>query len=259
MVKNFSYIFLCLIIFNSNFALSDTGPNYKKEKNISEQILQNIFDGEINQITSSLGEKFSIIKQTSKKNKNSILLLHGRGLNPDEETVINPLRLGLFDVGYNTYSIQLPVLIRGSTYYDYIKIFKYSDERIEASIQNIADDNEEIIIIAHSCGVHMLMSWIEKYNNNSIKAFILIGSEATDLGQKIIKPYPFQKISVPILDIYGENDYKFVKSNAHQRLKKIKKSLNVKSSQIKILGSDHYHHDNVNELLKAVKQWLKTT
>ncbi len=38
MVKNFSYIFLCLIIFNSNFALSDANPNYEKEKNISEQI-----------------------------------------------------------------------------------------------------------------------------------------------------------------------------------------------------------------------------
>ena len=53
MIKNFSYIFLCLIIFNSNFALSDVKPNYEKEKNISEQILQNILDGEINQITSS--------------------------------------------------------------------------------------------------------------------------------------------------------------------------------------------------------------
>ena len=42
MIKNFSYIFLCLIIFNSNFALSDVNPNYEKEKNISEQILQNI-------------------------------------------------------------------------------------------------------------------------------------------------------------------------------------------------------------------------
>ena len=68
MIKNSSYIFLCLIIFNSNFALSDVNPNYEKEKNISEQILQNIFDGEINQITSSLGEKFSIIKQTYIKN-----------------------------------------------------------------------------------------------------------------------------------------------------------------------------------------------
>ena len=65
----------------------------------------------------------------------------------------------------------------------------------------------------------MLMSWIEKYNNNSVKALVLIGSEATDLGQKIIRPYPYEKIKVPVLDIYGENDYTSIKVNSKKRFR----------------------------------------
>ncbi len=257
-VKHFIYIVIILFFFNSKFVLSEKKPDYKKEKNIHEQILQNIFDGNLIQFSSNIGEKFFVIEYKSPENKKSILLLHGRGLHPDEEYVMNPLRLGLYESGFNTYSMQLPVLEKGSSYSDYTKIFNFSTDRIQTTIKNLSEDNKNIIIIAHSCGVHMLMSWIEKFDSDSIEALILIGPEATDLGQKIIRPYPFRKIKIPILDIFGEHDYNFVKKNARERFNTIKMSSNPKSSQIEIYGSDHYHRDNSDELLNTVKEWLKT-
>ena len=137
-VKGLAYFLIFWFTLNSKLLLGEEKPNYKKEKNIHKQILD------------------------------------GRGLHPDEESVINPLRLGLFESGFNTYSMQLPVLEKGSTYYDYVGIFNYSTERIQASIKEISKTNKDIIIIAHSCGVHMLMSWIEKYGVSSIDAFVLI-------------------------------------------------------------------------------------
>ena len=257
-IKGLTYFLIFWFTLNSKLLLSEEKPNYKKEKNIHKQILENIFDGNLIELSSNLGERFFVIEHLSSQYKKSILLLHGRGLHPDEESVINPLRLGLFESGFNTYSMQLPVLEKGSTYYDYVGIFNYSTERIQASIKEISKTNKDIIIIAHSCGVHMLMSWIEKYGVSSIDAFVLIGSEATDLGQRIIRPYPFKKIKKPILDIFGEYDYNFVKKNASERFKSIKMSSNIKSSQIEIYGSNHYHQDNSDELLKAVRGWLKT-
>ncbi len=247
-----------IFILYPKIILSDSFPNYERERNISEQILGDIFDGEVEKITSNLDEQFAMIKYSSPERTSAILLLHGRGLNPNEENIIQPLRIQLFDKGYNTYSIQLPVLKKGKTFYDYRKIFKYSDERISSSIEKILETNKNIILIAHSCGVHMLMSWVRKNKNDSIEAFILIGSGAVDLGQRILEPYPYSKIKVPILDVYGENDYKSIKANAEERFQNIKKLSNKKSSQVKILKSDHYHRDNANELFKAVNQWLKT-
>ena len=258
LIKIFLCLPFCVLITYSNVASADNIPNYKRETNIDRQILGDIFDGEVEKITSNLNESFSIIRYSSLEKEKAILLLHGRGLNPNEENVMQPLRVGLFEEGYNTFSIQLPVLDKGKTFYDYRKIFKYSDERINSSIKKILNSNKEVIIIAHSCGVHMLMSWVRKHHNNSVKAFISIGSEAVDIGQKIIHPYPYNKIKTPILDVYGENDYKSIKRNAGKRLSDIKNASNNKSSQVKIFGSDHYHRDNADELFKAVNQWLKT-
>ena len=143
-----------------------------------------------------------------------------------------------------------------STYYDYTKIFYDSDERIKSAIEYISTKNENIIVVAHSCGVHMLMSLInnEKLSEN-ISSLVLIGSGAVDKGQKLIYKYPYSKILVPILDIYGEYDFNYVTSKADER-KRIIKKLNNKSKQIQIKSSNHYHEDNVSELIAHVKKWL---
>ena len=62
----------------------------------------------------------------------------------------------------------------------------------------------------------MLMSYIDKYNLlPGIKSLVLIGSGAVDKGQSLINEYPYKKINIPILDIYGEYDFNLVKKEAN--------------------------------------------
>jgi hypothetical protein len=84
---------------------------------------------------------------------------------------------------------------------------------------------------------------------------VLIGSGAVDKGQKLLYKYPYSKILVPILDIYGEYDFNYVISRADER-KRIIKTINDKSKQIQIKSSNHYHEDNSSELIAHVKKWL---
>ena len=56
-------------------------PNYQRESNISEQILDLQFDSDIDEIKLKSGKTFKILSNTKDNNK-SILLLHGRGLYP---------------------------------------------------------------------------------------------------------------------------------------------------------------------------------
>jgi hypothetical protein len=60
---------------------------------------------------------------------------------------ILPLRTGLTEKGWHTLSVQMPVLGKGAKYYDYVPIFPYSHERIDAAINfykanTIMQDND---------------------------------------------------------------------------------------------------------------------
>ena len=136
------------------------------------------------------------------------------------------------------------------------KIFYDSDERILSALEYIHKKNNKIIIIAHSCGVHMLMSFIQNKDlSKNISSLVLIGSGAVDKGQKLIYEYPYDKIKIPILDLFGESDFNLVLKNADKR-KQLIKETSAKSQQIKIKSSDHYHTDNSERVISSVKKWL---
>ena len=229
-------------------------PDKSRESMIYEQSLSEIFDGEHLYVNYKFG-KYSMLEVYDDEHNVAVLFLHGRGLSPNEENLAYPVRVSMSDL-YNTYSLQLPVLKKQSTYLEYTKIFYDSDERILSALEHIYKKNNKVIIIAHSCGVHMLMSFIQNKNlTNNISSLVLIGSGAVDKGQKLIYEYPYDKINVPILDLFGESDFDLVLKNAKKR-KQLIKETSVKSQQIKIKSSDHYHADNSEKVISSVKKWL---
>ncbi len=254
-----NFIFLLFtFFFISSHSGADELPNYEREKNIREQILNFVFDAELIDLNSNIEKNFALLENRVTKSSKSILLLHGRGLSPNEPNIIAPLKLAMSESNINVFSLQLPVLSKGKTYNDYIGIFKYSDQRIESALRYIEKETNEIIIISHSCGVHMIMSWVENYTNLNVKAFILIGAGATDKGQTIKNEFAYNNIQVPILNIYGEDDYGAVKSNANLFSRYLSESLHPKSRQVEIPNSNHHHEDNSKNLVGAVKKWLKS-
>lgn len=245
-------IFSMLILIGCSSA--KVKPDSNREKLIYQQNLQEIFDGNHFYIDYKYG-KFSVLEIFDKNIDTAVLYLHGRGLHPNSQNLAYPIRTELSNK-YNTYSIQLPVLEKLSTYYDYTDIFYDSDERIKSAIEHISVKNKKIILIAHSCGVHMLMSFINNAKlSENVSSLVLIGSGAIDKGQKLIYQYPYSKISVPILDIYGEYDFNYVIIEAKKRERLIKK-ISSKSQQIQIKSSNHYHEDNSIKLIAHVKKWL---
>lgn len=254
LLNKYLLILVCSAIIFTGCSADKETPDLKREKIIYQQNLEEIFDGEHYFVDYKYGE-FSLIELFDENNDSAILFLHGRGLHPNEQKLAYPIRTELSNK-YNTYSIQLPVLKKLSTYYDYTKIFYDSDERIKSAIEYISSKNTNIIVVAHSCGVHMLMSLINNQKlSENISSLVLIGSGAVDKGQKLIYKYPYSKILVPILDIYGEYDFNYVISKADER-KRIIKMINNKSKQIQIKSSNHYHEDNSSELIAHVKKWL---
>ena len=248
-------ILILFLIYSTLLNSEVIQPDFLREKKISDQVLSEIFFGDLKYIAYN-SSKFSVLEISNENIKKGILFLHGRGLNPNETNLAYPLRISLSEFGFNTYSIQLPVLKKGKTYNDYLKIFYDSTERIKRSLDYIAEYNDEIVIIAHSCGVHMLMNFLDKNKLEKVSKIILIGSDAIDKGQKLINEYPYSKINVPVMDIYGENDFDLVKKKARKRYKLIKE-ISDKSEQHMIINSDHYHTDNSDAVIEVLKKWLK--
>ena len=229
-------------------------PDKSRESMIYEQSLSEIFDGNHLYIDYKFG-KYSMLEIYDETHNAAVLFLHGRGLSPNEQRLAYPVRVSMSNL-YNTYSLQLPVLKKQSTYLEYTKIFYDSDERIASALEHIYKKNNKVIIIAHSCGVHMLMSFIQNKNfTNNISSLVLIGSGAVDKGERLIHEYPYDKIKIPILDLFGESDFNLVMKNASKR-KQLIKETSAKSQQIKIKSSDHYHTDNSELVITFVKKWL---
>ena len=231
----------------------------EREQRLAEQTIDAIFDGEAIMLDAS-GRAFLGIYTAAEiiPEKGAAIILHGRGTHPDWGQVANPLRTALPSHGWSTLSLQMPVLAKDATFYDYVPIFPEAIPRIEEGIRYLHQQGtQRIVLIAHSCGVHMSMAWLKQQGDSDIDGYIGIGMGATDYQQPMRSPFPFDRIRVPLLNIYGSNDYPAVQRQA-QGLEPLLEGINPASAQIRIEGADHYFDDYNDELVTAIAGWLGT-
>jgi alpha-beta hydrolase superfamily lysophospholipase len=231
-------------------------PDFKREARLADEIVDVILDGDTVWLEAGEREFLSIYTEADEPGT-AVLILHGRGFHPDWADAINPLRVGLVERGYSTLSLQMPVLAKEAKYYDYVPVFHHAHPRIESGIQFLRDGgHQKIILLAHSCGVHMAMDWIRTGNDRSIDAFIGLGMGATDYQQPMHHPFPLDWMHVPVLDLYGANEYPAVIRLAPRRKAMIAKAGNPRSRQVVLPGANHYFTDQGDALVDAVADWL---
>jgi pimeloyl-ACP methyl ester carboxylesterase len=249
---------MCLIVLLLSICSSVNASDLAREARLAEEIVDSILDGEVIDldVENTLFMGIYTESETDSQNR-AVLILHGRGYHPDWSSFVNPLRTALPASGWNTLSFQLPVLHNGAKYYDYVPLFTEAGPRIEAAINFLKEQgNKQIVLIAHSCGAHMAMNWFEHFGDQRISAYIGAGMGATDYKQYMSKPYPLEKIQVPVLDVYAQNDYPAVIRKAPERLSRIKQAGNPASGQVVVANSDHYYTDKNDAIIKTVEQWL---
>jgi alpha/beta superfamily hydrolase len=239
-------------------------PDLAREQRMADEIVESILDGEPVALETAQGTQFLGIHMQSvdSPSKGTVIILHGRGFHPDWGDVVQPLRIGLTEAGWDTLSIQLPVLHKSARYFDYVEIFDAANPRIEATIAWATDrKTARVVMLAHSCGFHMAQHWVRARGQAALDqfdAFIGIGMGATDYGQPMREPFVLDRISVPVLDIYAENDFPAVRRLAPERLRALERGGNNLSAQLVVADSDHYFRDRGESLLKVVADWLDT-
>ncbi len=248
-------ILLALVLFPLA-ASAAAQPDFAREERLANQIVDMILDGDPLWLEADQ-RKFLGIYTEAADAATAVVILHGRGFHPDWADAINPLRVGLVERGYTTLSLQMPVLEKDSKYYDYVPIFGFAHARIEAGIRFLREQGyRRVVLLAHSCGVHMAMDWIARQGDDSIDAFIGLGMGATDYGQPMRQPFPLAQMQVAVLDLYGAEEYPAVKRGAPERKAMMLAAGHAQSRQQVLADANHYFTNRGDALVSAVADWL---
>lgn len=233
-------------------------PDYAREQRLASEISDTIMDGEVISLNDGT-QNFMGILMAAEQPRGAVIILHGRGYHADWEDVVHPLRVGLVAKGWTTLSLQMPVLEKEAKYYDYVPLFANADKRINAGIALLKQQGiTNIVLAAHSCGAHMAMNWVETTGGKDIAAYVGLGMGATDYQQELLHPFPLDKLTVPVLDVYGEKDFPQVLSLAPERQALMQKAGNTHSKQMVLPDADHYYKDRGDALTAVVANWLNS-
>ena len=240
---------------------TDSKPDFERETRMINEIEDSVMDGDVEYLPlKDDKEVFSIYMEPDADTpKGGVIILHSRGYHANWSNAIKPLRIGLAEKGWHTLSVQMPVLDKNAKYYDYVPIFPYAHERIDAALSFYKQRGiDNVVLIGHGCGAHMSMSYIDKYGDEKISAYIGIGMGATDYKQKIVKEFPLDKMLTPVLDVFAENDFPGVIRLSESRQDLMDVAANAKSAQMVIKGADHYYKENgtAQVLTNTIDTWL---
>ncbi len=236
---------------------ADLLPDYEREQRMADEIVGVILDGEAVWLEAGGRPFLSLDTLPDDESKGAVIILHGRGFHPDWGDTINPLRVGLPEQGWRTLSMQMPVLKKSAKYYEYVPLFQYSHARIEAGIQYLRDQGEKkIVLLAHSCGAHMAMDWVAAKGDEKIDAYIGVGMGATDFQQPMRVKFPLAKMKVPVLDVYGQDEYPAVIKLAPERRAMLVTAGNKFSGQVIVPDADHYFEGKGGVLKDIIAEWL---
>ena len=244
--------------------LATLEPDLPREQRMANQIADAILDGEPIELDDGGNHRFLGIYTPAAESaaRGTVVVLHGRGFHPDWSDVVQPLRIGLTERGWNTLSIQLPVLQKTAKYNDYWQVFDAAVPRIDAAIAKARQQHSgKVVLVAHSCGAHMAQRWVRtkgKEASDQVDAFAGIGLGATDFGQPMREPFAIDLLSVPVLDLYAERDFPAVHRLAAERREALVRGGNVNSAQIVVPDADHYFADRGDALVDVLADWLST-
>ncbi len=238
---------LLILLLVSQLTWAQTVPDYAKEIRWAEQVEEGIMEGDVVWLKANNHEFMSIFTPSESNTQKTAIIVHGLGVHADWSQVVQPLRTALTQQGFNTLSIQMPVLKNGVESEGYAPLFNAVDKRIAAAVEYLqSQDLEPDALIAHSLGSVMSVHYLAN-NPQAFKRFVGVGMP--DMTVKYLA-----KINIPMLDLYGTKDIQSVLHSVKGRAKAAK--LNADYLQMQV-DADHFFDEKDALLINKVGAWLK--
>lgn len=237
------FLFVLLL---AGFAVLAQAQDYAREKRWADEILPTLMVGDGVWLAQRNGHRFLALYTVADKPRGAVIVAHGRGWSPDYE-LYGTLRTRLADAGYTTLSIQLPVLDATAKLVDYIQTYPDARERFQLAVDFLkAKGYKNIAIVSHSLGATMANQYLIKTDDDSVKAWVFIGI-INGLEEMF-------RIKIPVLDVYGSNDWQVTRWGADERRAQILKIAG--SEQVEVPDAQHFFEGKEDALLRTITAFL---
>lgn len=238
-------LFFSLLVIS--YSKSGFTQDYAREKRWADDILATLMVGSAERLEQKNGHRFlALYTEAEKESRGALIIAHGRGWNPDFE-LYGTLRIRLAEMGYTTLSIQLPVLPSTAILGLYVPLYPDARERLQLAVDFLkSKGHRNIAIVSHSLGATMANQYLIRTDDTTVKAWVFIG-----ILQGLEEMY---RIRIPVLDIYGSNDWTVTMWGGPERLEQIRKD--SRSAQIIVPGAQHFFEGREEELLKEIVSFL---
>lgn len=228
-----------------------------REQRWIDQTVDSIFDGDPVYLKTAEHRFLSIYTESETTSTNAMIVLHGTGFHPDWDQVVQPVRISMTQHGWNTLSIQLPLLEKSAAYEDYVPLYPEVPPRMQAATDFLREQGmQHIVVVAHSQGATMACYYLARHPNN-IMALVAIGMSAQHRQADINSAESLKAIDIPVLDIYGSRDFPTVLETADMRAR----GANHNPSYQQRVIDEAYHFfdstDHERQLLQNIREWLE--
>lgn len=244
-------LFAACFLFVTALQASDL----EKEQRWRDQVADAILDGDAVDVAVDGRDVFGIYTEAADETKNGMIVVHGTGIHPNWDQVVRPVRVRMTEYGWNTLSIQMPILHNEAEYKEYVPLYPEVPPRLKAAEQFLLDlGMEKIVIVAHSQGATMSSYYLARHPESKVSEFVAIGMGATQKDSHLNSALALKKINIPVLDLYGSEDLPGVMSTIDDR--KQGGAHNPHYSQQQIAGANHFFDGMNDELIAAIQGWL---
>ncbi|MDP2098210.1 MAG: DUF3530 family protein [Methylobacter sp.] len=249
----FMVFMLCLMPLLGGVCLAgDT----KREAEFADSINKTLAIGEEVWLEAE-GKKFlGLFTPTEKIDSKGIaIIVHEMGGHPNQKQLIYGLRVALPEHNWATLALQMPLREAGAGQEDYYPLFAEAAARIQAGISYARDSGtENIVLVGYGLGSLMGVYALSE-QGLAVKALATISLSVPKTDNNVAQTLDFiQKITIPMLDIYGALDLPEVVQSARDR--RVAAKQNVGYRQVKINDQDHVYLHDEGLLVKRIYSWL---
>ena len=237
--------FLALALLASA-AAAQPAIDYAREDRWAEEIVPALVVGDAVWIATPARPKvLAILTEPPGTPRGGVIVIHGLGVHPDFG-MIGGVRMGLVEAGYETLSVQMPVLPSGAARDDYAVTLPEAGDRIAAAIAYLrARGIEKIAIVSHSMGATMTSAYLARPEAARIDAWVPVGMDVDFAAPP----------KEPVLDVMAENELTQVTAAAPLRSPRLPRD--ACSKQLTIAGTDHYFENRQKALTTAIATFLE--
>jgi len=218
----------------------------EREARLAQETLDGLVVGDPVWLQQKNGHRFLGLYARAARERGAVLVVHGRGWSPDYD-LYGELRTRLADAGYSTLAIQMPVLPGTAKIGDYLPTFADADERIALAVAWLrAKRPRAVAIVSHSLGATMANHYLIYTPAPDVDAWVMI-SIINGLEDMF-------RIKVPVLDVFGSNDWSVTRFGGDERLAQIRRIAG--SKQLVIAGTEHFFEGRREDLARQIAAFL---